>query len=71
MKNAEIAARSAALPKIPQELLDQFVMGPMTAQEIRQASMAIMKALIEQMLGYELNLRFGPCTCCGRTSIFL
>lgn len=32
LKNAEIAARSAALPKIPQELLDQFVKGPMTAQ---------------------------------------
>ena len=37
LKNAEIAAKSAALPKIPQELLDQFVKGPMTAQEIQQA----------------------------------
>ena len=55
LKNAEIAARSAALPKIPQELLDQFVKGPMTAQEIQQASMAFKKALIEQMLGGELS----------------
>ncbi len=28
-KNAAIAAKSAALPKIPKELLDQFVQGPM------------------------------------------
>ena len=31
-KNAAIAAKSAALPKIPKELLDQFVQGPMTAE---------------------------------------
>ena len=30
MKNAAIAARSAALPAIPKELLDQFVQGPMS-----------------------------------------
>jgi len=59
LKNAEIAARSAALPKIPQELLDQFVKGPMTAQEIQQASMAFKKALIEQMLGGELSHHLG------------
>lgn len=71
LKNAEIAAKSAALPKIPKELLDQFIKGPMTALVILQASMAFKKALIEQMLNYELNLRLGPCTCCGRTLIFL
>ena len=59
LKNAEIAAKSAALPKIPQELLDQFVKGPMTAQEIQQASMAFKKALIEQMLGGELSHHLG------------
>jgi len=32
LKNAAIAERSAALPKIPQELLDQFLQGPMTAE---------------------------------------
>lgn len=31
-KNAAIAAKSAALPKIPRELIDQFVSGPMTAE---------------------------------------
>lgn len=32
LKNAAIAARSAALPKIPNELIDQFVTGPMTGE---------------------------------------
>jgi putative transposase len=35
MKNAAIAAKSAALPKIPKELLDQFVSGPMTGEAVR------------------------------------
>ena len=32
MKNAAIAAGSAALPSIPKELIDQFVNGPMSAE---------------------------------------
>jgi hypothetical protein len=32
LKNGAIAERSASLPKIPKELLDQFVQGPMTAE---------------------------------------
>jgi len=32
LKNTAIAERSAALPKIPLELLDQFLQGPMTAE---------------------------------------
>lgn len=39
-KNAAIAARSAALPKIPKELLDQFVTGPMSGEVINAASIA-------------------------------
>jgi len=38
MKNAAIAAKSAALPKIPKELLDQFVSGPMTGQAVNATS---------------------------------
>jgi len=36
IRNAEIATRSAALPKVPVELLDQLTAGskPMTAAEI-------------------------------------
>jgi transposase-like protein len=59
LKNAAIAERSAALPKIPQELLDQFVQGPMTAEAIQDATMALKKALIERALGGELSHHLG------------
>ena len=58
-KNAAIAAKSAALPKIPKELLDQFVQGPMTAEAIQDVSMAFKKALIELALGGELSHHLG------------
>ena len=48
-KNAEIAARSAALPKIPKELMDQLVSGPMTGEEVNAATLAFKKALIERL----------------------
>ena len=38
MKNAAIAAKSAALPKISKELLDQFVSGPMTGEAVNADS---------------------------------
>ena len=60
LKNAAIAARSAALPSIPKELLDQFVAdGPMTGAEVNAASMAFKKALIERALGAELGHHLG------------
>ena len=55
LKNAAIAAKTAALPKIPKELLDQFVSGPMTGEAVNAASMAFKKALIERILGAELS----------------
>ena len=58
-KNAAIAAKSAALPKIPKELLDQFVSGPMTGEAVNAASMAFKKALIERALGPELGHHLG------------
>ena len=58
-KNAAIAAKPAALPKIPKELLDQFVRGPMTAEAIQDVSMAFKKALIERALGGELSHHLG------------
>jgi len=58
-KNAAIAAKSAALPKIPKELLDPFVQGPMTAEAIQDVSMAFKKALIERALGGELSHHLG------------
>jgi transposase-like protein len=59
MKNAAIAARSAALPKIPKELIDQLVKGPMTGEEVNAASLAFKKALIERAMGAELGHHLG------------
>src|SRR5438045_6604081 len=60
LKNAAIAAKSAALPKISKELLDQIVAeGPMTAQQINATTMALKKALIERALGGELSHHLG------------
>lgn len=54
-KNAEIAARSAALPKIPKELMDQIVADPMTGEEVNAATLAFKKALIDRVMGAELG----------------
>ena len=62
MKNAATAAKSAALPKISKELLDQFVSGPMTGEAVNAASMAFKKALIERALGAELGHHLGYAT---------
>ena len=59
LKNAAIAAQSAALPKIPKEVMDQFVTGPMTAEAVNAASMAFKKALIERAMGAELGHHLG------------
>ena len=59
LKNAAIAAQSAALPKIPNELIDQFVTGPMTGEAVNAASMAFKKALIERVMGAELGHHLG------------
>ena len=59
LKNAAIAARSAALPKISNELIDQFVTGPMTGEAVNAASMAFKKALIERAMGAELGHHLG------------
>jgi putative transposase len=52
-------AAAAAMPSIPKELIDQFVTGPMSAQEVNAASMAFKKALIERALGAELSHHLG------------
>ena len=59
LKNATIAAQSAALPKIPKEVMDQFVTGPMTGEAVNAASMAFKKALIERAMGAELGHHLG------------
>ena len=64
-KNAAIAAATAALPKIPKEIIDQFVKGPMTAEAVNAASMAFKKALIERALGAELGRHLGQADEAG------
>ena len=59
LKNAAIAAKSAALPKIPKELIDQFITGPMTGEAVNAASMAFKKALIERAMEAELGHHLG------------
>jgi len=59
MKNAAIATRSAALPKIPKELIDQFVSGPMSGEAVNAATLAFKKALIESVMGAELGHHLG------------
>ena len=59
MKNAAIAAKMAALPSIPKELVDQFVDGPMTGEAVNAATAAFKKALIERALGAEMSHHLG------------
>lgn len=47
------------LPRIPKEVIDQLVSGPMTAEAVNAASMAFKKALIERALGAELTHHLG------------
>ncbi len=58
-KNAAIAARTQALPKIPKDILDQLVTGPMSAAEVNGMTMALKKALVERALGAELSHHLG------------
>ena len=37
--------KEAALPAIPKELIDQFVQGPMTAEAVNAASLALPRPL--------------------------
>lgn len=60
MKNAAIAAKMAALPSIPEELIDQFVSGPTTADAVNAATVAFKKALVERGLGAEMSRRHLP-----------
>jgi len=59
MQKANAAAQARVLPKIPPELLDQLVKGPMTAEDVQDASQAFKKALIERALGAEMSHHLG------------
>lgn len=59
MQRANAAAHAAVLPKIPPELLDQMVKGPMTPEAVQDASRAFKKALIERAMGAEMTHHLG------------
>jgi hypothetical protein len=59
MQKANAAAQAAILAKIPPELLDQFVQGPMTAAAVEDVARAFKKALIERALGAEMSHHLG------------
>jgi len=59
MQKANAAAQARVLPKIPPELLDQLVKGPMSAEAVQDASQAFKKALIERALGAEMSHHLG------------
>ena len=52
-------AAAARMPSIPNEVIDQFVTGPMSAEAVQDISMAFKKALIERALGAELSHHLG------------
>lgn len=58
-KAAAMAAKMAALPQMPKELINQFITGPMSAESIEATSVAFKKALIEQALAGELTHHLG------------
>jgi transposase-like protein len=59
MQKANAAAQAAVLAKIPPELLDQLVKGPMSAEAVDDVSRAFKKALIERALGAEMSHHLG------------
>jgi putative transposase len=59
MQKAGAAAQAAVLRKIPPELLDQLVKGPMTQSAVDEVARAFKKALIERALGAEMNHHLG------------
>ncbi|WP_216090250.1 transposase, partial [Burkholderia sola] len=52
-------AQPVDLPAIPVELLEQFGNGPMTAEAINAATLALKKALIERALSGEMSHHLG------------
>ena len=59
MQKANAAAQAKVLPKIPPELLDQLVKGPLIAESVQKVSQAFKKALIERALGAEMSHHLG------------
>jgi putative transposase len=57
--NPPSEATSAAEPKIPKELLDQLITGPITQGEFESIFRALKKAVIERAMSAEMNEHLG------------
>ena len=60
-KNAAIAARTAALPKIPKEVIDQFVSGPMSAEAVHAHVHGVQEGADRARLGRRAVASPGLC----------
>ena len=58
-KTQALIDQAARMPKIPSELIDQFMHGQMTQESVEVASTAFKRALIERMLNGELSHHLG------------
>jgi putative transposase len=57
--NAVSDASAAVEPKIPKELLDQLITGPITQGEFESIFRSLKKAIIERAMGAEMNEHLG------------
>ena len=67
-KTKTAAAAGVALSPIPNELVDRFVTGPMTAEAVNDISLAFKRALIERAPGAELSHHLGYRPGSSKTS---
>src|SRR5688572_4816331 len=61
-KRQTVAAQAAArgpLPELPAGVIDELVKGPMSAEQVQDLMLALNKAVIERIMGAELNVHLG------------
>jgi transposase-like protein len=58
-KHSSVAAEPSAEPKIPKELLDQLISGPITQAEFESIFRSLKKAIIERAMGAEMSEHLG------------
>ena len=61
-KKQTVASQAAArgpLPELPAGVLDELVKGPMTPEQAQDLMLALNKAVIERIIGAEMNAHLG------------
>ena len=61
-KKKTVASQAAArgpLPELPPGILDELVKGPMTPEQAQDLMLALNKAVIERIMGAEMNAHLG------------